>query len=99
MNVNVLRRSIDNVENVELDGESNDQVDGEFNSFATGQTTPHEIVEQEKRPLKTLTFDEALMKMELSGDAFLLFKSEEDQKLKVIYRRSDGHYGVIDPNC
>jgi putative sigma-54 modulation protein len=44
-------------------------------------------------------FDEAIMKMELSGDAFMLFKCEEDQKLKVIYRRQDENYGIIEPAC
>lgn len=57
---------------------------------------PHEIVKQETVPLKTLTFDEAVMKMELSLDTFLLFRHEEDQKLKVIYRRSDDNYAVIE---
>lgn len=57
---------------------------------------PHEIVKQETAPLKTLTFDEAVMKMELSLDTFLLFRHEEDQKLKVIYRRNDENYGVIE---
>lgn len=58
---------------------------------------PHKIVKKEKMPLKTLTFDEAIMKMELSQDSFLIFRSEEDMKLKVIYRREDENYGVIEP--
>lgn len=59
---------------------------------------PHYVVKQEKRPLKVLTTDEAIMKMDLSGDAFLIYKNEVDLKLKVIYRRKDGHYGIIEPN-
>lgn len=53
------------------------------------------IVGTDTRPLKILTREEAIMKMELSGDAFMLFRGEEDNKLKVIYRRSDNHYGII----
>lgn len=60
---------------------------------------PHRLIKQETRPLKTLTYDEAIMKMELSGDAFMVFKCEEDQKLKVIYRRKDENYGIIEPAC
>ena len=37
------------------------------------------------------------MKMELAGDPLLVFRAEADQKLKVIYRREDGNYGVIEP--
>jgi len=60
---------------------------------------PHRVVKQETRPLKILTYDEAIMKMELSGDSFLIFKNEVDQKLKVIYRRKDGNFGIIEPSC
>jgi len=55
----------------------------------------HQIIKVEKRPLKELTSGEAIMKIELSEDAFLIFRSEEDRKLKVIYRREDGDYGII----
>jgi len=60
---------------------------------------PHRIIKVEERPLRTLTYDEAIMKMELSADVFMIFKSEVDQKLKVIYRRHDGNYGIIEPHC
>lgn len=86
MNVNVLKRP---VEEDELDFEEEEAKDNRFH--------PHAIIKQETLPLKTLTYDEAVMKMELSGDAFLIFKSEEDLKLRVIYRRKDGNYGVIEP--
>jgi len=55
----------------------------------------HEVVAKETMPLKTLTQDEALMKMEITDDPFLIFRSEEDQKLKVIYRRHDRNYGLV----
>ena len=50
-----------------------------------------------KTLFKTLTMDEALMKMELSADNFMLFRGEEDQKLKVVYRRRDQSYGLLQP--
>ena len=55
------------------------------------------VIGTETRPLKTLTIDEAVMKMDLSGDRFLVFRCEEDQKLKVMYRRTDDNYGLIQP--
>lgn len=57
----------------------------------------HKIVKKEKMPLKLLTADEALMKLELSGDAFLVYRSEDDRKLKVIYRKCDGNFAIIEP--
>lgn len=61
--------------------------------------SPHRVIAQETRPLKTLTLDEAILKMDLSLDAFLIYRSEEDRKIKVIYRRKDGNYGVIEPEA
>ncbi|CAF23062.1 Uncharacterized protein PRO82_001679 [Candidatus Protochlamydia amoebophila] len=92
MNVNVLRNPSAEEEMEEEESEFSASV---TNGHIVGG---HEIVKRETRPLKTLTFDEAIMKMELSQDVFLIFKNEEDQKLKVIYRRKDGHYGIIDLN-
>jgi putative sigma-54 modulation protein len=45
--------------------------------------------------LKTLTQDEAVMKMEIAEEPFIIFRSEEDQKIKVIYRRKDENYGLV----
>lgn len=56
---------------------------------------PHEITASETQVLKSLTTDQAIMKMELSSDPFLLYRDEDDNKLKLIYRRDDENYGVI----
>lgn len=58
---------------------------------------PPMIIDTKVKPLKTLNTEEALMRIDLSGDQFLIFRSEEDRKLKVLYRRKDGHYGLIRP--
>ena len=55
----------------------------------------HKVVAKEVVPLKTLTQDEAVMKMELSGDSFLIYRGEEDQKMKVIHRREDKNYSIV----
>ncbi len=57
----------------------------------------HQIISRESVVLKTLTADEAVMKMDLSGDPFLIYRSEEDQNVKVIYRRKDGDYNLVAP--
>lgn len=90
MNVNVINR-ITPVEAI------NDQIEEENLKQTEEQLKPHQIVSREKTPLKTLNQEEAIMKMELTEDLFIVYKSEEDQKLKVIYRRDDGNYGIIEP--
>lgn len=86
MNVNIFQRPLDEYE---VDFEESQSEDSGFR--------PHQIIKQKTLPLKTLTYDEAIMKMELSQDSFLVFLSEEDRNLRVIYRCEDGNYGVIEP--
>ncbi len=83
---------------------STDEIDEDLDEEAENQETNgfrfHRVIKQETLPLKTLTYDEAIMKMELSSDTlFMVFKNEADQKLKVIYRCKDGNYGIIEPTC
>ena len=90
MNVNVIGR-ISPVDDI------NDQIEEENLKKIESDFKPHAIVSREKKPLKTLIQSEAIMKMELSEDLFMIYRSEEDRKLKVIYRRIDGNYGIIEP--
>ena len=90
MNVNVIRNPSDEeLVNEAIEEVNQQQLEEEYR--------PHEIVRKTTMPLKTLTFEEAIMKMELSDAHFKVFRNEEDQKLKVIYRLEEGDYGVIEP--
>lgn len=91
MNVKIIASQEDEVNIV------NDEIVSESTAALINQYIPHHIVSEETRPLKTLNYNEAIMKIELSRDNFLVFKAEEDQKLKVIYRRDDGNFGIIEP--
>lgn len=92
MNVNVIQsHKTDDINEVNEDIEFQNNEDL-YNSYR-----PHEVVDRETIPLKTLSLDEAVMRMDLSGDVFLIFRSEDDRKIKVMYRRKDGNYGVIEP--
>lgn len=79
-----------------IEDEINDEIDEENYRELEKLYGPHDVVAKEKRPLKTLTLQEAVMKMDLSNEAFKVFRGEEDQKIRVIYRRDDGNYGVIE---
>lgn len=85
MKVSVLERIDDSLD------EFNEQI---VKAEKKEYTMP-KIIDVQTMPLKTLNMSEAMMKLELSGDVFLLFRAEEDQTLKVMYRRNDGNYGVM----
>lgn len=91
MVVNVYRRPQNFLEEINADIEMENK-----KKEKEARSSP-KIIGIEKMALKTLTTDEAVMKMELSDDPFLLFHGEEDHKLKVIYRREDGNYGIVQP--
>jgi putative sigma-54 modulation protein len=91
--VSILNRPYDD----ELD-EFNLEIEQKAKKEREAAYRPHKVIGKKTLPLKILSLDEAIMKMELSGDHFLLFKGEEEGgRIKVIYRRSDGNYGIIEP--
>ena len=73
----------------------NDEIEAENVQKEAEKYRLHEVVAKEVMTLKTLTQDEAIMKMEITSDPFMIYQSEEDQKLKVIYRREDENYGLV----
>jgi putative sigma-54 modulation protein len=74
---------------------ANEEIEAETARKERERYEMHQVVAKETMPLKTLRHDEAVMKMEISDDSFLIFRSEEDQKIKVIYRRADQNYGLV----
>ena len=47
---------------------------------------------------KPMGVDEAVMQLELIDNNFLVFTNASTKRINVIYKRKDGHYGLIDPN-
>jgi putative sigma-54 modulation protein len=46
---------------------------------------------------KPMDVEEAIMQMDLVTDSFLVFTNSRTDKVNVLYRRKDGHYGLIQP--
>jgi putative sigma-54 modulation protein len=55
------------------------------------------IVERKKFPAKPMSAEEAALEMELLGHPFFAFHNADTGKFAVIYRRRDGHYGLLEP--
>jgi putative sigma-54 modulation protein len=47
---------------------------------------------------KPMDIEEATMQMDLLSDNFLVFTNAKTDKVNVLYRRKDGHYGLIEPS-
>jgi len=47
---------------------------------------------------KPMYIEEAVLQMDLIEDNFLVFSNARSDRVNVLYRRKDGHYGLIQPN-
>lgn len=56
-----------------------------------------EIVRTKVVPLKPQSVDEAILQMNLLDHQFYVFLNEENGSVNVVYKRSDGGYGIIEP--
>lgn len=65
-----------------------------YESFA-GESGPL-VVQTEHYTMHPKTLDEAVMEIDLTDQNFLVF-TDADNKVKVVYKRADGNYGLIEP--
>ncbi len=45
---------------------------------------------------RAMKVEEAVMQMDLMNSDFLVFTNSQSQEINVVYRRKDGHYGLIE---
>lgn len=55
------------------------------------------IVAETETKVPTISVGEAVMQMELSDSALLVFRNEKHNGVNVVYRRDDGNIGWVDP--
>jgi ribosomal subunit interface protein len=55
------------------------------------------VVAEAPAVILTLTVSDAVMRMDLENQPVLMFRNSASGSLNVVYRRSDGHVGWIDP--
>ncbi len=69
-------------------------------SDAVGQKpadTAPVIIAEAEGALKELSVSAAVMQLDLTDDAFLLFRNASHGRINVVHRRADGNVGWIDP--
>jgi ribosomal subunit interface protein len=63
--------------------------DAEFSPIVVAETT-HELLR--------LSVGDAVQELDLTGAPFLVFRHASNERINVVYRRSDGHIGWINPS-
>ncbi len=55
------------------------------------------IIDANSYAVKPMTPEEAVLRLEEDTNQFLVFRDSETERISVLYRRSDGNYGLIQP--
>lgn len=63
----------------------------------TAQATYATVVAETPANIARLSVSDAVMRMDLADQQVLMFRNSASGELNVVYRRSDGHIGWIDP--
>lgn len=101
--VEKLRKQIEKYRSKLIDKRRIDEPRKKNRMISTAETAlraePHEsrLVRIKRFAMKPMTVEEAAMQMELLGHQFFVFRNSQTLEVNVVYRRTDGHYGLIEP--
>lgn len=70
--------------------------DFDFTSFEADDEDEKQIMKRKKVEVKPMNEEEAIIQMELLGHQFYMYKDSDTNKPAVVYKRTDGHYGIIE---
>ena len=48
--------------------------------------------------VKPMSVEDAALRVESSADAFVVFRNADTDAVSILYRRTDGNYGLIEPD-
>ena len=57
------------------------------------------VIRNRRRAVKPMTLDEATLEIEARGEGVLVFRDAGTERMRVLYRREDGHLGLIEPEA
>lgn len=73
-----------------------DSTEGSDETRANGASDSPLIIAETERTLLSLPVSEAVMRLDLTDEPFLVFRNAGSGELNVVYRRTDGNIGWID---
>ena len=59
----------------------------------------YSIVKTKRFAVKPMDVQEAIMQMNMVNHDFFVFRDSETEEVSVVYRRTDGNYGLIQPGA
>lgn len=77
-------------------GRGNPLARGKFNQTEPAETA-RKVVKTKRFAIEPMSLEEAIEQMEQLGHNFFLFFDADDGEVRLLYRRNDGDYGLIEP--
>jgi putative sigma-54 modulation protein len=65
---------------------------------APDQTRTPRIVRATRYAVKPMSVEDAALRVEGGGEAFVVFRNADTDAVSILYRRADGNYGLIEPD-
>jgi putative sigma-54 modulation protein len=87
---------IDNHHNPRRNGKPSASAEMIIKAESVGSESGIDVLDQVPHEISHLSVEEAIISMTDQKKDFLLFNNTESGKLNFVYKRSDGHFGVID---
>jgi putative sigma-54 modulation protein len=66
-------------------------------NFVDIEEVEPQVIHTERYPVKPMFVDEAVLQMEMSKRQFVVFLNAKSEKVKILYRRKDDSYGLMEP--
>jgi putative sigma-54 modulation protein len=55
------------------------------------------VIPATRYPVKPMTVEDASLRLDEADETFLVFRDAEDDSVAILYRRTDGNFGLIQP--
>ncbi|MBI2833528.1 MAG: ribosome-associated translation inhibitor RaiA [Acidobacteria bacterium] len=68
-------------------------------AVAPDRDTRHRIVRASRYAVKPMTIEDAALRVDSGRDAFIVFRNSTTEAINILYRRKDGHLGLIEPEA
>jgi len=56
------------------------------------------VVRATRYAVKPMSIEDAVSRVDATNDAFVVFRNAETEAVSILFRRSDGNYGLIEPD-
>ena len=94
-----LKRHKDKLKDHKVGPADNDLVNDSIIAASSGEdeVVAPNIIKSHSSFVKPMSVEEAALQMDLLDKSFLVFTDDRSEEMNVVYRRSDGNYGLIVP--